>query len=249
MKKIIIANWKLNPPTATKAISLAGAIERGIKKIRKAEAVIAPPSLYMRDVGRVLRRARLGAQNIFWEDSGAFTGEISASMLVSLGAQYVIIGHSERREYFHETDQEINGKIRRALKGGLSVVLCVGERDRSKEKFLQFVKQQILAGLKKIPRVYSKKIIIAYEPIWAIGTGDPVSPDDLYEMTLYIRRILFDLFGKKAAHTMRVVYGGSVSSKNAASFLSVEGVDGLLVGGASLDARDFVDIVRSASFL
>lgn len=246
MKKIIIANWKLNPSTVQKAVGLARAVERGVKKNRKVDIVIAPPSLYMRDVGKTLRRARLGAQNLFWEDSGAFTGEISASMIMSLGGEYVIVGHSERRAYFHETDADINGKVRHALTKGLHVVLCVGERDRGKENFLQVVKHQMLADLKKIPQRYSKKIIIAYEPIWAIGTGNVVSPHDLYEMALYIRRILLDVFGKRVAHATKILYGGSVSSKNAASFLEVDGVSGLLVGGASLDPKEFIGIVKSA---
>ncbi|PIR69200.1 MAG: triose-phosphate isomerase [Candidatus Niyogibacteria bacterium CG10_big_fil_rev_8_21_14_0_10_46_36] len=247
--KIIIANWKSNPHTVKKAVRLARDIERGVSRLRRVRTVIAPPTAYLRDVGKALRSSRLGAQNASVKDEGPFTGEVSAPMLSSVGVSYVILGHSERRMHFHETDTEINEKIKRALKSGLSVVLCVGERDRSKERFLQLVKHQILAGLKKVSRGHSKKIIIAYEPIWAIGTGSPVSPEDLYEMTLYIRRILLDLFGKKAAHAMQVLYGGSVSSKNAASFLSVEGVDGLLVGGASLRAQEFIHITKEASTL
>lgn len=246
MKKIIIANWKLNPLTVSKAVVLARKIDRGRATIRGVETIIAPPFPYLRDIAKVLRRARLGAQNIFGKDAGAFTGEVSSPMLASLGIRYVIVGHSERRLYAHETNEEMNAKIKRALASGLSVVLCIGERDRVKDNFLRFVKHQLFSALKGVPRGHAKKILIAYEPVWAIGTGKPVSPDDLREMAIYIRRLLFDLFGRKAAHSIPVLYGGSVTAKNSGSFLRVDGVSGLLVGGASLDPEEFIGIMKSA---
>lgn len=247
MKKIIVANWKLNPSTIAKAIDLARKIDHGAKKMRGIEIVIAPPFPYVRDIGKILRRAHLGAQNVFGKNEGAFTGEVSAPMLVSCGARYVIIGHSERRIYARETNAEINAKVKRAASSGLFAVLCIGERDRTKENFLRFVKQQLLGGLKGIQKRHAKKIFIAYEPVWAIGTGKPVRPDDLREMAIYIRRILFDVFGRKAAHSIPVLYGGSVTSKNSALFLNVDGVSGLLVGGASLDPEEFIGIAKNAT--
>ncbi|MBI4114792.1 MAG: triose-phosphate isomerase [Candidatus Niyogibacteria bacterium] len=255
MRKIIIANWKLNPATLAAAQLLARRIEKVLALIsskrlgrsKKAEMVIAPPFPFLLEVGRILRRSSLGAQDVFWEEKGAYTGAVSPLMLRSLGVRYVIVGHSERRDFAHETDAEINGKIRSALAKGFFVVLCVGEKDRKKENFERFVKQELLLDFQGIPKKYSKKIIIAYEPIWAIGTGKTVRSSDLYEMVMYIRRVLFDIFGKKAAHSIPVLYGGSVNAKNANIFLEVDGVNGLLVGGASLDPEEFLGIVKSVS--
>ena len=247
MSKIIIANWKTNPATVKKAVNLAKEIDRGTRRIKKAIIVIATPFPYLRDVGKAIRRAHLGAQNAFMKDTGAYTGEVSSPMLVSVGVKYVIIGHSERRMYAHEKNEEINEKMKRVLASNVSPVLCIGERDRTKENFYRFVKHQLLLGLHGIPKSKAKKIIITYEPVWAIGTGKPVSPDDLREMVVYIRRVLFDIFGRKAAHSIPVLYGGSVTPKNASQFLGVQGVSGLLVGGASLDPDGFIEIVKSVS--
>ena len=232
MKRIVIANWKMNPKNIAEAKKLAAGFIRlgGIRK--KINLVIAPPFVYFPIFGV---KFELAAQNAFYETSGAYTGEISPAMLYSLGIRHVILGHSERREHSGETDSVINSKVKAALNSGLGVVLCVGEKSRDDENFQVFVRDQLRKDLEGISKRYSAKIIIAYEPIWAIGTGKTVKPEDLYEMTTYIRRTLLDLLGKNAAHRIPVLYGGSVSAKNSKSFLDVNGVNGLLVGGASLD--------------
>ena len=243
MKKIIVANWKMNPRSLAEAKKLAAGFRRFEKFRNKVSVIAAPPFVYF---SLFSSRVPLAAQNAFFEEGGAYTGEISSVMLKSVGIKYVILGHSERREYAGETDSVINFKVRAALRAGLFPILCIGEKGREEENFQMFVKDELRKNLEGIPRRHSSRITIAYEPIWAVGTGKTVKPEDLFEMITYIRRALFDLFGKNAAHKIPVLYGGSVGSKNAKMFLGVGGVNGLLVGGASLDAAEFEGIIKSA---
>lgn len=245
MRKLIIANWKMNPAGQAMAKRLFAGIVSGVRGVYNADVVICPPFIYLS--GLDSKKVKLGAQDIFWADKGAYTGEVSGKMLKSLGVKYVIVGHSERRAHLGETDEMINKKIKAALKLGLKPIFCVGEKQRKNNDYYVFVKNQIKAGLAKVPKKLSKNIIIAYEPVWAIGTGKAVKPQDLFEMATYIRRVVFNIFGKKTAYKMPILYGGSVNAKNAAKFLNVEGVNGFLVGGASLNAKEFTKIVKEAA--
>lgn len=243
MKKIIIANWKMNPATGKQALRLFRAVSLGVKNASRAEVIIAPPFIYL----SLLRggAVKLGAQDVFWAHEGAYTGEISVYMLKSLKVKYVIVGHSERREHLNETDEMVNKKVKTVLKAGLKTVLCVGEKDRADENFQNFVREELKKDLKGVSQKAAKNLIIAYEPIWAIGTGRTVKPTDLFEMATFIRRSLLDILGKRAAYGTPILYGGSIDAKNAGQFLTVDGVNGLLVGGASLSVKEFLGIVNS----
>ena len=234
----------MNPQTPEKAVDLYKKIVLGTRKVRKSKIVIAPPFVFL-SLLRKIGGFELGAQDVFWEQDGAYTGEVSARMLKSSGASYVIVGHSERREVLGESDEFINKKVKAALKSGLKTVLCVGERDRNDSNFQNFIKNQLEADLDGISKNHARNLIIAYEPVWAIGSGRADSADDVFEMATYIRRSVFDILGKKAAYETPVLYGGSVSAKNAGRFLNVKGTNGLLVGGASVQAREFIGIVSA----
>jgi len=239
MKKLIIANWKMNPSSVSAAVRLAAKTEKGALKSGN-DIVVAPPFPFLLSVKKVLKKAKLGAQDDFWENQGAYTGEISPAMLKSSGVKYVIVGHSERRR-LGETDDAINKKIKASLKAGLKPILCVGESLEVRKKGLtaakNFVKSQLKKDLKGLPRPGG--IIVAYEPIWAIGTGKSDKPQDTVEMAIFIKGIA----GSKA----KILYGGSVTSKNAKNFLQYKEIDGALVGGASLKAGEFNKIINSAN--
>ncbi len=241
MNKIIIANWKLNPLTEKDAVRLATASD-------VSGVVICPPFPFLEKVHGALKKAALGAQDIFWESSGAYTGEVSAPMLKNFGVSYVIIGHSERRA-LGETDSDINKKVKAALVAGLKVILCVGEPWAIKKKGLaaakNFVAGQIkkdLAGLKSLV-INHKSLTIAYEPIWAIGTGKNDKPENTAEMVKFIKKLLVSSHKSKVS----VLYGGSVNAKNIADFLERGCVDGALVGGASLKPAEFKKIMKIAA--
>ncbi|QQG45836.1 MAG: triose-phosphate isomerase [Candidatus Niyogibacteria bacterium] len=230
-KKIIIANWKMNPQNSEQAASLFKKIVLGVKKSRKSKVVVAPPFVFLPALQKI-GGLDLAAQDVFWKDEGAYTGEISPKMLKNVGVSYVIVGHSERREFLGETDEMINRKVKAALSAGLKTVL-------------NFVKDELRSDLEGVSQRFAKNLIIAYEPLWAIGTGNAAEPDDIFEMATYIRRNIFDILGKKAAYETPILYGGSVDRKNAEAFLRARGVGGLLVGGASLLSKEFIDIVKS----
>lgn len=233
----------MNPRTLEEAKKLA-AIFKGFSKFKnKVSVIAAPPFVYFPLFGPNIA---LAAQNSFYEEKGPYTGEISPAMLKTFGVKYVILGHSERREHVGETDEIINAKIKAALRAGLHVILCIGEKNREDDNFQVFVRDELRKGFEGISRRFCSKITIAYEPLWAIGSGRAVRPEDLFEMATYIRRAVFDLFGKNTAHKIPVLYGGSVDAKNAKTFLDVRGVNGLLVGGASLNTEEFKQIIRSA---
>ncbi len=248
MKKLIVANWKMNPDSLGRAVSLAKKIDAGIPKTKNIEVVIAPPFPFLAEVGKVLRNAKLGAQDAFWENVGPYTGEVSAAMLNHSGVEYVIIGHSERRRFLHETDEMIHKKILASLLAGLKVILCVGEplavRKRGLAAAKRFVGDQLKKDLKS-PTTYHlppTNLIIAYEPIWAISTGKPDRPADAAEMIQFIKRQVSGVKGQ-----VRVLYGGSVNSQNAGSFVHYKGIDGALVGGAGLKAEELKKIIQSIS--
>ncbi|MBI5742683.1 MAG: triose-phosphate isomerase [Candidatus Niyogibacteria bacterium] len=252
MKRIIVANWKMNPPTAKEAGSILAGIAATARGLKNTEAIICPPFLFLSDSKLKTKNSKLayGAQDVFYESSGAFTGEVSVKMLKDAGVAYVIIGHSERRMHQGESDSLINKKVVAALAAGLKVILCVGERERVRGELPMVVKEELLADLANVTPQKAKNIIIAYEPIWAIGEGKQAdTPEDLFEIVIYIRRTLLDIFGKTLAEKMPLLYGGSVDDKNAAAFLDVAGVQGLLVGRASLDAKKFGNILKIAEKL
>lgn len=250
-KKIIVGNWKMNPLTLKEAEKLFTNVAKNIFTLKKTEIVICPPSLYLGKLKNLSKKVSLGAQNAFYGDTGAFTGEISAEMLYDIGARYVILGHSERRAMGDGND-EINKKIKSALMAGLRPILCVGERVRDPDHgYFNLVKAQLEECLSGISKNSFGKIIIAYEPIWAISSTldrkDATSSDSI-EMAIFIRKILSDKFGKEASGA-RIIYGGSVNTKNAKDFLQNGGVDGLLPGNASLDAKKFTDIIKTCEAL
>jgi triosephosphate isomerase (TIM) len=248
-KAVIAGNWKMNKTPAE-----AKELIEGIKPLVKdadCDVVVCVPYV---DLSVVLEATKgtnigVGAENCHWENSGAFTGEISAPMLTSMGVQYVIIGHSERRTYFGETDQTVNKRIRAALNAGLNVILCVGESLEQREQGItaELVAMQTKIALCGVTKEELKKMIIAYEPIWAIGTGKTATAQQANEVCAVIRSVIADLYGKDAADAFTIQYGGSMNAKNAAELLAQPDVDGGLIGGASLKPADFAEIVKAAS--
>ena len=237
MKNIIIANWKCNPISQKEAKEIFDEIKAGIKDAT-AEIVVCPPFVYLALRSFSEGGFALGAQNLFWEEKGAFTGEISGAMLKDIGAEYVIIGHSERRKYFDETDEQVNQKIKKALEFGLKIIFCIGETAEEKEagKREEVLQRQVQEGLKDILDI--DNVNVAYEPIWAIGTGNNCSVEETKESIEFIRK-----FVKKDT---RILYGGSVKSENSGAYIKEAGSNGLLVGGASLDGKEFIKIIQSA---
>lgn len=240
MKKLIVANWKCNPVTLKEVKQLFNSIKRGIKNLKYVEVVICPPFVYLPFISSF----KLGAQDCFWEEKGPFTSQISPLMLKNLGCEYVIVGHSERRA-FGETDEIINKKIKAAIKAKLKPILCIGEtlEERRKGKTFQILKEQLKKGLKDISflKVHRSSFIVAYEPVWAIGTGKPCQPKETKKVLQFLKEFIQSLnyFGIQPLF----LYGGSVNSENARDYIEV-GFDGLLVGGASLNPKEFVKIVK-----
>lgn len=246
---LLIANWKANPDTLGRALVLAQKIERTILSSRKAEIVLAPPFPFLSAIGAVLKKAKLGAQNVFWEDCGPYTGEVSWHHLRHFHVSYVIVGHSERRLYLGETDEMIAKKMVALLAHGMKPVLCIGERERDEGTIPAVVGEQLRAALSGVKKEWVKNIVIAYEPVWAISTmpdAKPDTPDNAFRATIYIRKILTDRFGRQEAARCRIIYGGSVSPENIASFLKEGKMEGALVGGASLKPGVFAEIIRRA---
>ncbi len=242
---MLAANWKMNK-TLAESEAFARRFIPLITDCNNIEIVICPPFTALQTVKNALEgsQVKLGAQNMFWEEKGAYTGEISAAMLLDCGCSHVIIGHSERRQILGETDAVINWKLKAALEAGLIPILCVGEtlQERENNLALELVKEQLTRDLKDIKSIES--LVIAYEPVWAIGTGVNASPDDAQEMIAFIRSYLNKLYDKETAEKVRILYGGSVKEENIALFMAEEDVDGALVGGASLSADSLAHIVR-----
>ena len=244
--KYIIANWKMNPVSFSEADNLIRTIKKNIKKLKNTKIIICPPAVYLSKI-KTNANFELGIQNIFWEDKGAYTGEISATMAKNLKVKYAIIGHSERRKYLLETDEAINLKIKAALRNKINSVLCVGEtlKEKQQDKASEIVVNQIREALNNIPlQIANNKLQIAYEPVWAIGTGEMPSLDEIMSANLLIKKTVANLYNRETAEKMLILYGGSVNSKNAFDFVDKTGMDGLLIGGASLNASEFVRIVK-----
>lgn len=238
----------MNPLTLGEAEKLFNGVAQGVSGSRKTEIVVCPPFLYLEKIKKLSKKISLGAQDAFWGDIGAFTGEVSPEMLYNIGVKYVILGHSERRA-LGENNGVINKKIKSALAAGLKPILCVGESDRDENHgYFALVKAQLEECLVGVSKNLISKIIVAYEPVWAISSTvnrRDATADDSREMAIFIRKVLSDRFGQEAAR-MRVVYGGSASDKDAEDFLKNGGVDGLLPGRASLDAKKFSKMVKIA---
>jgi triosephosphate isomerase len=245
----IAGNWKMHL-TIPEARELASKIVRSSLGLPEAEIVVAPPFTALSEVMKVLEGSsvQLAGQDVYWEEKGAFTGEISAPMLKNIGCQYVIIGHSERRQYFGETDSGVNKKIRAALQHDLFPVVCIGEslEEREKGETMAKVARQLEDGLNGLASDEFERVIIAYEPIWAIGTGRTATPGQAEEVQAYIREKLAARHGKNLAICAIILYGGSVKPANSYSLLSEKNIDGFLVGGASLEAESFIQIIKEA---
>lgn len=247
---LVMGNWKMHG-TLAEARALATAVRDGLKRPRGVEVVLCPPFTALAAVADVLGSGpiRLGAQSCHWEASGAYTGEISPVMLVDAGCRYVLIGHSERRREMGETDEHINRKLRSALAHGLTPVLCVGETADERRQGLTFtiVEGQLRAGLAGMPADAIAKAVLAYEPVWAIGTGVNATPAQAAEVHGYLRGLLSELTSKETAQTIRILYGGSVKAENADALAIEPEIDGALVGGASLNAPGFIAIARKTA--
>lgn len=248
MKTIVVANWKMNPKTAKEALTLFEASADAAKTAKNVEVVICPPFVWLGDLltySKIKKGLVLGAQNCHWELSGAYTGEVSATMLADIGVRYVIAGHSERRRYLGETDSIINLKIKTALKFELKPILCVGERQG--EEMNLMVEEQLTKGLAGLSINQMKEVVIVYEPVWAISTqaGRPCLPDDALSANLFIKRVVTKLYSRFLADKTPVLYGGSVDSGNAVEYIKKAQVNGVLVGGASLDAKEFGALINN----
>ena len=247
---IIAGNWKMHK-TADEARELAAAVREAADGAEGVEVLVCPPFTALAAVADELAGSNvmLGAQNVFYEESGAFTGEISPPMLTALGVTHVIAGHSERRQYFGDTDEIVNKKVRAALAHGLNPILCVGETLEEREAgegWKNLVRQQVTAGLDGVGPDDMPRVAVAYEPVWAIGTGKTATPPIAAEAHAIIRRVIVEIFGADAAANLRVLYGGSVKPDNVKDLMAEEEIDGALVGGASLKAETFAPLIRFA---
>jgi triosephosphate isomerase len=245
-RPIIVGNWKMHK-TIAEAVALVEALKASVASIQGVDIGVAPPFTALMAVAEALRGSAIfvTAQNMHWEPQGAFTGEISAAMLTDVGCKRVIIGHSERRQYFAETDATVNRKLRAALNAQLDPILCIGEMLEQREGNATFevLEQQIRQGLAEIPADGMQRMVMAYEPVWAIGTGKTATPAQAQEVHAFIRGLLGALYGKALADEVRIQYGGSVNAGNIHLLMTQPDVDGALVGGASLEASSFAQTV------
>ena len=249
-KKIIAGNWKMNVLPSETA-ELVKEVAAATKDFANVEVVCCTPAI---DIPAAVAAAcgthvGIGAENAHWEAKGAFTGEISCPMLVDAGVKYVIIGHSERRQYFGETDETVNKRTRAVIAAGMTAIVCVGEtlEEREAGRLVEVIERQMTTGLKDVTAADCAKLVIAYEPVWAIGTGKTATPDQAQEVHALIRSILARLVGEETAQTVRIQYGGSMKPANAAELLAKPDIDGGLIGGAALKAGDFAGIVAAGN--
>lgn len=261
MKPLIVANWKMNPQTESEALDLFGATLAAAKSAKHATVIVAPPFPFLSPIEKrwSIRDAELrgdapihlAAQDLFWEREGAFTGEVSSGMEKELGVTYALVGHSERRIVLGETDEMVHKKMRRSFESGLKPILCVGERERHGDGLPQAIEDQLRSAVRDIPALFLESLLVAYEPVWAIGSATPDTSQDAHKIALYIRRILTEMYGEGCGQRAQILYGGSVTPANAVGFISqTEGeISGLLVGGASLHADDIVRIIEEADGL
>jgi len=251
MKKILlVANWKMNPRDEKEAVMLAESVERGIKGIEDVEVVLCPPFIYLLSVQKKLLHASIGAQDCFWEQAGAFTGEISPSMLAAMGCSYVILGHSERKNHLQESTAAINKKIHAVMAADLTPVVCIGEQDKDRVDSHKAVERQMQDILKDIDREHVPQLVLTYEPEWAISTNKNTrvaTPQDSKTVIRFMRTVLAEMFGEFDAEQVQILYGGSVDSRNIKAFITDGEAQGALVGGASLQANEFASLVKNAT--
>lgn len=248
--KVIAGNWKMNNDL-NESRNLISKLLAGLENLNSnCEVVICPPFTSLSEGSSMLKGStiKLGAQNLHQEETGAFTGEVSAKMLLSVGCEFVIIGHSERRAIFMESDELINKKIKSAMKNNLKPIFCVGELLEEREKNIteQVIESQVLRGLEDFATGDLKNLMIAYEPVWAIGTGKTATPQQAEGVHVFIRKLIENRFSKEFAENLRILYGGSVKPDNSRYLLSQKNIDGALVGGACLNADSFLNIIKSA---
>ncbi len=246
-KALIAGNWKMHM-NAVDGCKLATDVAAQMQEYTDREVLLAPPFTILRDVAAALEgeEVLLAAQNICWEEKGAFTGEIAPNMVKDAGGMAAIVGHSERRQIFFESDEMVNQRLRGALAGGLTVILCIGETldEREASRTFQVLEAQVRGGLKGIFAIDMAKIVIAYEPVWAIGTGKTASPEQVQEVHFFLRELLTKIYEKELAEQTRILYGGSVKPANIDELMALPDVDGALVGGAALDAESFGRIIN-----
>ncbi len=252
LKKIIIGNWKMNPADSKNALKIFGDIKKGAKKFPNITTVIAPPAIFIPQLkSSITQTCLLGAQDAHFDDTGAYTGTISAKMLKNFNVSYCIVGHSEVRAR-GDNDEIVNKKILSILKNGMSPILCVGEKTRTDDHWhFHIVKEQIEKAFVGISKNFLKKIVIAYEPVWAIGQNAirEATPEECREMIIFIRRVLADMYTAKDAQTISILYGGSVSVENCLIFLKDGNIDGFLVGRESLNPKHFLKIIETANIV
>ena len=245
-KKVIAGNWKMNK-TNTEAVEMLTELKELVKGIDNVGIIIGAPFTALSDTVKAVKGSNIAiaAENVYPKDSGAYTGEVSPVMLKSIGVEYVILGHSERREYFKESDEFINEKVKAVLAAGMLPILCIGEKleERESGKTAEVTETQIRGGLKDLTAEEAKKVIVAYEPVWAIGTGRTATPEMAQETHRQVRDVLVSMFGNETAEEMIIQYGGSMKPDNAVELLAQKDIDGGLIGGASLKASSFAEIV------
>ncbi|WP_173915674.1 triose-phosphate isomerase [Halobacillus sp. Marseille-Q1614] len=247
-KQVIAGNWKMNK-THTEAEDFIQTVKNEVPSSEQVESVVCAPFPFLQKLVEATKGTsiEIGAQNMYFEESGAFTGEVSPVMLKELGVTYVVLGHSERREIFKETDEDVNKKVHAAFKHGLTPIVCVGEslEQREADQTMDHVESQVKKALEGLNDEQASKVIIAYEPIWAIGTGRTATSEQANEVCTHIRRVIIDFYGSDVAEAVRIQYGGSVKPANADELLSQSDIDGALVGGASLEADSFLKLVEA----
>jgi triosephosphate isomerase len=248
MKTIVVANWKMNPETFLEAKALFDGTRKATDTARNVSVVIAPPLIFLRELTGQYRGKKIefAAQNGYFEKTGAYTGEISLAQIKDAGASYVIVGHGERRA-MGETNEDTRKKIAAAVNLKMTPILCVGEKERVKDGgHFEIVREQLNVGLMDVPPTKLRQVMVMYEPLWAVGSGTPVAPRDMHEMSIFIKKVVVEKFGE-VGHTMRILYGGSVTHENARAMIDEAGVQGFIVGGASLDIVKFTSLLKSLS--
>jgi triosephosphate isomerase len=245
-RPLIAGNWKMNK-TGEEAVIFVKTLKSLTKKVSDVEIMIAPPFTALTTAAAEIAgtNIKLSAQNLDWHAEGAYTGEISANMLIAVGCHYVIIGHSERRQYYGETDENINKKIIAAAQAGLSPILCIGETEKQRDAGNTFsiLDKQVENGLKDVFSECLNSLVVAYEPVWAIGTGKTATTDQAQEVHAYLRKRFSELYNTEFAKRLRILYGGSVKPSNVRDLMAMDDIDGALVGGASLDAASFSELI------
>jgi triosephosphate isomerase len=244
---LVAGNWKMNGSSSLIG-EMVPSLNEFAKKHPSVDVLICPPSVFTKEMASAASGIKVGAQNVFFESSGAFTGEVSVEMLKSVGCEYVIIGHSERRALFSETDEVVSKKVLSACESGLISILCVGEtlEERESGNHFSVIRTQLIGGVSRLSTEHWDKLVIAYEPVWAIGTGKTASPEQAQEVHAFIRRVVSEHVGQQVSDTVKVLYGGSVNAANAKELFAQNDIDGGLVGGASLKKDEFLTICAAA---